>query len=137
MKTTKYTTEIKLVKDLIQKIEGELKDNTNNIKKYVKSKSWFKAGELETVNKTLELVVYSLDELIDPEYSNFSPKDIKLTVTEIKEELRHAKLNRQDSKQEKDWFRVEQLEYEIASLEICKEAIEALQKELKNVKSTI
>jgi len=134
MKTTKYTTEIKLVKDLIQKIENELKDNTNNIKKFVKSKLWLKAGELETVNKTLELVVYSLDELIDPEYSNFCPKDIKLTVTEIKEELRHAKLNRQESKQEKDWFRVEQLEYEIASLEICKEAVEALQKEFKNVK---
>jgi hypothetical protein len=131
----KYTTEIKLVKDLIQKLENELKDNTNNIKKFVKSKLWLKAGELETVNKTLEIVMYSLDELLDPEFSNFSPADIKFAITEIKNDLRNAKLNKQESKQEKDWFRVEELEYEIASLKICKEAVEALQKELKNVKN--
>lgn len=132
MNTTKFETEKKLIKDLIQKIEDELKDNKINIKKFAKSKLWLKAGELETVNKTLELVIYSLDELIDLEYSNFGPKDIKFTITEIKNELQHAKLNRQESKEDKDWFRVAELEYEIASLEICKSRIMELQKIIKS-----
>lgn len=132
MNTTKFETEKKLIKDLIQKIEDELKDNKINIKKFAKSKLWLKAGELETVNKTLELVIYSLDELIDLEYSNFGPKDIKFTITEIKNELQHAKLNRQESKEEKDWFRAAELEYEIASLEICKSRIMELQKIIKS-----
>lgn len=132
MNTTKFETEKKLIKDLIQKIEDELKDNKINIKKFAKSKLWLKAGELETVNKTLELVIYSLDELIDLEYSNFGPKDIKFTITEIKNELQHAKLNRQESKEDKDWFRVAELEYEIASLEICKSRIVELQKIIKS-----
>ena len=130
----KYTKEKQLVKDLIKDLQGEIKENKQEIKSRIADEEWYEVKHLEDVNDRLKFAVDEIQDFVKGVFNRvsyeFEPEDLKWVLMSLDAEIKFVKEERKLLIKHKDFLHVPKFESQITCLEYV---IDLLKGVFKNV----